>query len=74
MEAIAVCECDRRVIQDLASSVPTASALNYPANQCLKADIQPKGECCKHSNGLYDMINPGVSCCGTNGPQPIGTC
>ena len=73
-EAVAVCECDRRVISDLASSIPNAGSLNYPANQCQKAHIPTHGECCKHSNGLYDMINPMVYCCGNNGPKPAGTC
>ena len=73
-EAVAVCECDRRVVTDLSQSIPSNFALNYPANQCQKAHIPTHTECCKHSNGLYDMINPMVYCCGNNGPKPAGTC
>lgn len=72
-EAVAVCECDRRVISDLAVSIPNSGSLNYPASQCQKAVVPTHGECCKHS-GLYDMINPMVFCCGKNGPQEVGTC
>ena len=73
-EVVAVCECDRRVVADLSQSIPNNFALNYPANQCQKAHIPTHTECCKHSNGLYDMINPMVYCCGNTGPKPAGTC
>lgn len=68
-----ICECDWRLVQSLRGQTPDERYKNYQFNNCVKATGHFESECCYH-NGLYDVFNAAVSCCGENGHQPKGTC